>query len=157
MHTFEQYQPRKLAFQQLVTTNNWQTKIYSITNRPEFQGHKILESAIKALPQWTAAADSNGLPVYQVAWLIAHEGREGVWLPFSWWTGGEMVETIMYFAEHESPTELKSSPYSQNSMLCVWELEVFIHERQAWIKHILEQAAAPNFDAYLNDRAGEQR
>jgi hypothetical protein len=35
---------------------------------------------------------------------------------------------------------------------CVWEMAVLWHERNAWVKHILQQHNKPNINAYLQDQ-----
>jgi len=42
-----------------------------------------------------------------------------------------------------------------DSSVCVWDLRLQNFEREAWIKHILAKANAPDFDGYLNDRLNE--
>jgi hypothetical protein len=39
---------------------------------------------------------------------------------------------------------------ADDSLGCVWELEVILHERTAWIDHVLN-SDADDFQAYLRD------
>lgn len=148
--TFEQYQPRRIAFHQLVEIEGWFVKIYTITNRPQFASSETLEAAITALPLCLSIPKTSDLPVYNVAFLIVHEAREGAWLLFSWWTGGEMLETEVYFASRAMPDHIQPSPHD-GTLMCVWEMEVLWHERKAWIKHVLSQPDHPALLAYIND------
>ena len=156
-HTFERYRDRVLRFEQILQVEDWQIKVYTISNRPAFESHTILQNAMNAVPDWLPGHNRTDLPVYNLGWLIVHEGREGAWVLFSWWTGGEMIETIMHFAGFDTPNTFQPSPYSRNAMICVWELEVVIYERQAWINHVLKKPEAPDFTAYLADTAGGER
>ncbi len=149
-YTFETYKPRKVKFQKLVLVNDWNVKVYSITLNSDFQSQNILENIISELPEFLRSADASTLPTYKIAFLIVHEAREGVWALFNWWTGGEMIETKVYFVNYNEPHLIKESPYF-NSLLCIWELEIFAHERLSWINSVLKNAAKPDFEYYLND------
>ncbi|MGH1366751.1 MAG: hypothetical protein ACRBF0_24545 [Calditrichia bacterium] len=152
---FEQYRDRRISFLKLAPIGNWQVKVYGITMHEAFSLFDVVEKALEMLPKWLPAKDNPELPVYDVAWLIAHEGREGVWLLLNWWVGGEMMETVVYFASYDTPDRITASPYQKNALLCVWELQVISHERHAWIKHILKKAEKPDFTGYLEDVKGE--
>lgn len=149
---FEKYQPRKISFNDWIYKNEWVIKIYTISNLERFESFSILENVKKKIPSWLKKIEeSSNLPVYKQAFAIVHEAREGVWILLNWWTGGEMIETKVYFSSFQTPQRITDSPFGKNSLLCVWELEVFAHERAAWIKNILERAAKPDFENYKND------
>ena len=40
----------------------------------------------------------------------------------------------------------------QGAGFCVWELAVIWFEREAWVKHVLQQAESPDLEGYLNER-----
>ncbi len=147
--TFEKYKPRTIHFSELFQKQEWSVKVYTISNKNRFDSLEILEKAKELLPDLLLEAAESTLAVYKKAFLIVHEGREGVWILLSWWTGGEMLRTKVLFAAFEHPIVIKKSPYQTNALLCVWELEVFAHERNAWVRHVLVEN--PNFTAYLND------
>lgn len=148
---FEKYKPRKISFNDWVLIDDWVVKIYTITIMKKFKSHYILHNMKKQIPKWLNTIEQSSLPVYKQAFVIAHEAREGVWILLNWWTGGEMIETKVYFSDYEEPEKISDSPYKTNSLLCVWELEVFAHERKSWIKHILENAHLPDFENYRVD------
>ncbi len=156
-HRFERYRPRALKFQEILKTGDWKIKVYTISNRPAFESQDILQNAVQAVPDWLSKYKYHDLPVYDLGWLTVHEGREGVWVLLSWWTGGEMLETVLHFVDYKQPNQFQSSPYSKNDIICVWELEVVIHERQAWIDHVLNSPDTPDFAGYLNNVAGGGR
>src|SRR5207249_9762103 len=41
------------------------------------------------------------------------------------------------------------------SSVCVWDLHLQSFERAAWIKHVLREPDAPDFDRYLAERLHE--
>lgn len=148
---FEIYKPRRIDFIQNVTTGNNHIKVYTITNKEAYASPETLKSCIKALPDWTLDIDNSSLPTHRHAFLIVHEAREGVLILLNWWTGGEMLETKIYFADYSTPTKLEPSIFDTKSLVCIWELEIFIHERKAWISHVLSKAESPDFKNYMKD------
>lgn len=148
---FETYKPRRIDFVQNVETGNNRIKVYTISNKEKYDSPETLRSCIAKLPEWCTDIDHSTLPTHGHAFLIVHEAREGVLVLLNWWTGGEMLETKIYFANYDSPTKLVPSIYQDKALVCVWELEIFIHERSAWIEHVLSKAENPNFNGYMND------
>ncbi|WP_461442655.1 hypothetical protein [Maribacter sp.] len=148
---FEQYQPRSIMFKETLYCNGWNIKVYTITNQEVFASDHILQNIKRHVPVWVGQIENAKLPTYKQAFLIVHEAREGVWILLNWWTGGEMIETKVLFSNYETPKRITDSPYNTNSLLCVWELEVFAHERASWINHILSKANNPDYLAYTKD------
>ena len=148
---FDLYKDRQIDFLGVQTVEEWNVKLYTITLHERFQSHDALNAALESLStEFIPHATCSKLPTHRHAFLIAHEAREGVWLLFSWWTGGEMLETMVRFTSYQDPVRICPSPYS-GSLVCTWELEVYIHERAAWIRHVLKQSLAPDFVSYQND------
>lgn len=148
---FETYKSRAIEFDTCFAAHGWEVKIYTITNRGKFESEAILKNTKIHLPVWLQRIENSSLPVYKKAFLIVHEAREGVWILLNWWTGGEMIETKVFFTSFGSPEIITDSPYNTNALLCVWELEVFAHERSSWIKHILLNPSRPDYAGYISD------
>lgn len=148
---FETYKARKIDFVQNVIAGNNHVKVYTITNKETYSSPETLEACIKTIPTWVKDMDTSSLPTHRHAFLIIHEAREGVLILMNWWTGGEMLETKIYFSSYDSPTVLQPSIFDNKALVCVWELEIFLHERKAWIEHVLSQAKDPDFVGYMND------
>lgn len=151
MTAIDSYKPRRITFEGMVQVAGWYVKTYCITNRAAFSSHEVYTNAIAQLPLWLTDLGNAQLPVYKQAFLILHEAREGVWILLNWWTGGEMIETKVLFSSFDTPNIITNSPYNTSSLLCVWELEVFAHERRSWIEHILAKAGNPDYAAYTSD------
>ncbi len=149
---FEEYQSRRIEIVDVLSISGWNVKVYTITNNKNFssKAQLTLNEAILSIPNWLEEVSFSTLPIYNSAFLIVHEAREGVWILLNWWTGGEMIETKTFFAETDQPLLIKNTPH-KNSLLCVWELEVFAFERKSWIKHVLSEACSPDFVGYTND------
>jgi len=137
-YQFETYKPREIEFQKVVTINDCKVKVYTITNRLKFESTQILENSINKLSSWVLDIKNSNLSTYNVAFLIVHEAREGVLILLNWWTGENMVETKVYFADFKHPELIDVYPYHPKALVCIWELEIFAHERKAWIEHILK-------------------
>ena len=148
---FELYKPRKIKFYQLLKIDDWSVKIYTITLNSNFESRQILESAIKELPLWIKNAQESVLKTHKNAFLILHEGREGVWILMNWWTDGEMLETNVYFGDYATPNKIKDTMFKSKSLICTWELVVTNHERNAWVKHVLLNSNSPKFEDYSKD------
>lgn len=143
------YKDRKIEFIEVTTVNNWHVKVYTITNKESFNSVKALGIIVNNLKNWLPT--SSILPIHDCAFLVVHEGREGIWILINWWTDGEMLETKLYFIDYKDPTKITKSIYEPKRLICVWELEIVIHERKAWINHILKKASNPDFKNYLTD------
>ena len=148
---FETYIPRKIEFYQSLKIDDWTVKVYTITMNSNFESKQILESAIKELPLWITNAQKSILKTHKNAFLIAHEGREGVWLLMNWWTDSEMLETKVYFGDYNNPSKITETIYKPKSLVCVWELAVITHERKAWLKHVLLNSNSPKYNEYAKD------
>ncbi|MEM0934081.1 MAG: hypothetical protein AAGJ12_16525 [Bacteroidota bacterium] len=148
---FETYRARKIELNQQVNSNGWSVKVYTITKHKEFRSTVTLGRVMDFIPTWISEVEQSKLPTHNNAFLIIHEGREGIWILWNWWTGGEMIGTNVFFSHFESPDRITKSPFGSYGLLCIWELEVFSHERASWIKNILRNADQPDFKAYAGD------
>lgn len=150
MTEFKSYQARKITFEGLQEVDGWQVKVYTISQQASFQAVESLHAVQAHLSRLLTTVRQSPLPLHRHAFIIVHEAREGIWVLLNWWTGGEMLETMTRFINTSSPTELLPSPHT-GPLICVWELEVVLHERQAWISHVLSKATDPDFRLYQTD------
>lgn len=143
------YQPRPVRFAGLYQAGNWRVKVYTISALRERPSQALLAGATAHLPQWLTLGGVTPLADYQVATLIVHEGREGIYAVVGWWVDENMLRQYSYFADVTQPTCFR--PLNAEGLLtCVWELAVLGFERAAWVKHVL-QAAPANLEAYLQE------
>lgn len=148
--SFTPYKPRKIEFCQIVNVNSWQVKIYTFTFRKQFQANEVLENALSKLSEWLELSKTLDFETYKIAFLMVHEGRDGVWVILNWWTGENMLRSVTFSASKAMPAEFVLTP-KEGGMVCVWELEVVDFERKMWIEHILKKAETPDFARYLNE------
>jgi hypothetical protein len=147
MNDFAEYRPRLVELNQLAKVGSWDVKIYTITNRATFESKRVLENAILNLPKWLARSRDLELSTYDQAFLIVHEGRDGVWTLINWWIGGEMLQSKTHFTNFDKPDEFNEVP-KDGFMACVWELAVISFERAMWIDCVLKNSANPNLTGY---------
>ena len=147
MNTFEHYTARAIQFVDTIQAGDWYVKVYQQTMNEQFGALATFDRVLKHLEEWVTIPEKTSLPVYQHAFVIVHEAREGVWILLFWWTGGEMLNRSTWFASYDEPERLQHQPESDR-LVCVWELEIVLHERKAWIDHILRNADNPDFEGY---------
>ena len=148
---FTAYRDRSIAFIDVLTVQDVSIKLYTISFRKIFAASRTLDEVRKRLPDWLRLMDSSSLKTHKNAFLIVHEANEGLIILYNWWTGENMIETKLFFARHEKPDEIVSSIFKSKQLVCIWELEVFYHERKAWIRHILSKPTAPDYQTYQHD------
>lgn len=148
MSNFKIYQPRKVEIRGLVKINDWNIKIYTITFRDNFESETVLDNAIGKLSEWLKKSKILGLETYQIAFLIVHGGRDGVWTLLNWWIGENMLQSVTFYTSFDDATQFEETPQT-GGMACVWELEVIDFERKMWIEYILKKSDKPDFTGYL--------
>ncbi len=150
MSNFKIYQPRKIEFRQIINVNDWSVKVYAITYQDKFESNEVLDNAILNLPKWLGKSILLGLETYKTAFLIVHEGRDGVWSLLNWWLGENMLQSVTFYTSFDDAMQFEETP-KEGGMACVWEMEVINFERERWIEHILKKAEKPDFTGYLNE------
>lgn len=150
MAHFEKFKPRQIQFYGVVKASNWQVKVYKQTKNERFSAQATFEAVLTHLPAWMEIPSQTSLAVYEQAFLIVHEAREGTWILLYWWTGGEMLNRSTWFATFDEPEQLIHQP-ENDRLVCVWELEIVMHERHAWIRHVLDKPMMPDFAGYNVD------
>ncbi len=145
---FEPYQDRKIEYIKNTFVENLCVKIYTITNRHQFEAKETFKSAEKLLPKWIENIKNSTIPTHRNAFLMVHEAREGTLILLCWFTGENMIETNIYYANFENPSEINPSIYKEKQLICIWELEIVWFERKAWIQHVLSKSENPDFSSY---------
>jgi hypothetical protein len=147
---FSFYSPRTIRFVEIILHQGWQIKLYSISAQNAFVSIDNIEQAKKYLDQWLSKSTVYSLPTYKIATLILHEGKEGCFAILNWWLDENMTQNYIYLKRQQDTVfELVSD---RGMSVCVWEMAVLWHERNAWVKHVLMQHEQPNFIGYLADQ-----
>ena len=131
----------------VVTVSGWQVKQYRVTVAEGPIEEPVLAAAEQFLPKLLpATAGSDGTP--PVAFSVLHKGMDAIWLNLYSWVQEAIVHCRAANASLTAPTSF--AELSEPLIGCVWELPALVHERSAWVRHLL-QPQRPDLDAYLAD------
>ena len=150
MHNFETYKKRAIKFLEQTDFDGWRIKIYSITadsqNLPTYLITEGKNVVLTHLPQ-PAVTEQR----YGVGFLIIHQGTMANWFLLNWWGNEDIIHHQVFSSPTNEPSKI--SPVADKSiMACVYELEVYSFEREAWIDTVLSNAKGPDFEKYLRER-----
>jgi hypothetical protein len=91
---------------------------------------------------------------YNVGFVGAHDGRTAYVVFVDYWGNENELFHRVFLSRSGDPNALIPAK-SFDSSVCVWDLRLQSFEREAWIKHVLCQASAPDFHAYLEERLND--
>lgn len=161
------YEPRPTRFLGVREyQGGWCLKTYSIVrpgatlDAPAYE--EALTLASRALPQPAQSSRRPG-----VGFVIAHQGgggegerergvgvNEGVlYLVLGWWDNENELPLRVWVRED---AERRWRAALEHESVCVWDLRVLWHERNAYVRHVLGPDAEPDVGAYLADALRDQ-
>lgn len=144
------YKTRPIRFVEIYEVMNWKIKIYSISIYNEYIEQSNLTDAKSHIKEWLSKAEIYSFETYHHATLILHECSDGYFAIINWWIDENMLQNFVYLKKQK---ETAFQLFSQDGIAtCVWEMAVWWHERNAWVKHVLMKHDKPDFEAYLNDQ-----
>jgi hypothetical protein len=147
------YEKRSIRFLEIYQYKQWQIKVYSISIHAEYISEKNFETAKQNLGEWLKNVNKHEFETYNIATLILHEGREGCFAIINWWVDENMLQNFVYLLTNDSE-EYKL--FSDTGIItCVWEMAVLWHERNAWVKHVLQKNENPDYHGYLHDQLNQ--
>ena len=147
----EPYEPRSFRFIELLTLGDWKMKLYGIAWRGELPRPELVEAAKRVAADVLSKETANN---YKVGFIGAHDGRGACFVFVDFWGNENELFHRVFLSRLNEPQKLMPWEKSDSSV-CVWDLRLQAFEREAWIKHVLAKARAPDFDGYLNDRLNE--
>jgi hypothetical protein len=127
-------------------------KRYHVTADPAGIDTEVEKAALEFLPQLLPAPD--GTP--PATFIVVHRGGDGAAYlnAYSWvWDNvlhmrGAVAAQPEFGCPDDDPTHFMA--LDNNWIGCVYELPPVLHERNAWVKHMLAPDT-PDLDAYLAD------
>jgi hypothetical protein len=138
---------RPIRFLGLHEIGEWQVKLYGISSLAERPAPEFTPIALEL-----AQACLPGPPVteirYGIAFVTIHQAEAFNQIIVDWWEYNNELRHRVFKAMPTSPTTFKDIT-ATGEAFCVWELAVICHERNAWIRHVLQDV--PNVDSYLED------
>lgn len=145
------FAPRPLAFHGRHEQSGWGVKLYSVLHGDgplDWPGFRpALGEAVASLPVPDEAAGRPGL-----AFAIAHQGATGDYLVLGWWNRENELPFVIRVRRSRDEAW---RPATADESVCVWDLEILWHERQAWVRHMLAHRG-PDRDAWWADTLGER-
>lgn len=145
------YEPRSFRFIELMSIGDWRIKLYGIAWEGELPRPELLEAAKRIAAETLAKETANN---YKVGFVGAHDGRNACFVFVDFWGNENELFHRVFLSRSNDPRALIPAQDSDSSV-CVWDLRLQSFECEAWIKHILGKANAPDFDAYLGERLNE--
>lgn len=137
---FVPYQPRPIQFHGLRDVHGQWLKLYSIRYGAEAIRWQVFEGglnlAFAEVPEPDLARGRPGL-----GFVIAHQGRTGDYTVLGWWDSENELPLRVFVRDGAG-----WRPAQGGESVCVWDLEVIWHERQAYVTTLL---AGGSPDAYL--------
>lgn len=126
--------PRPVTPLPLRTYAGWRLKTYAIHSPAEALDEPVyaaaLPHAFAALPTPAVTAARPG-----VGFLICHQGRGWHYLVLGWWDNENELPLRVFVRPRDTAADWR--PAAATESVCVWDLEVLWHERQAYIATIL--------------------
>jgi hypothetical protein len=149
MHLGEPYRPRPILPLGIEAASGWRLKVYGIAYERASPRSDLVAAAKTAafelLPQ-PAETETR----YGVGFLGIHDGRGHNFVFVDWWEQENELHHHVFFSPSDRPAELRPAA-DGDPAACVWDLSVVSHEREAWIRHVLDNEIEPDLDAYLAD------
>lgn len=134
------FTPRPIRFHGFIQDQKCQFKCFSISyenQRPDW------DSFSEGLSVGFEALEKSPLyPEAELGFLIAHKGQRMNYLILAFW-GNDNELFPLVLIQGESGWHV-----SDTTSFCVWDMEVMFNERNAYIKHVMNQSDHPG---YLSD------
>jgi hypothetical protein len=106
-----------------------------------------LRLALGALPRPAVTPERPG-----VGFVIAHKGR-GDYAVLAWWDRENELPLRVFVRPVGAGARWR--PARESESVCVWDLEVVAHERDAYVETVLGPGAHDKVRAYLDRALGE--
>jgi hypothetical protein len=142
--SFEPYSPRRVSFTGVRQIQGFAIKVYSIVYGDCTFSADVFEvgllAASEELPQPVATTGRPG-----VGFAILHQGRTGDYVILGWWDNQNELPLRIFVRGAEG---WRSATGGES--VCVWDLRVVWHEREAYVVTILSGKGVRQDEAYLS-------
>jgi len=137
------YAPRSLSTLAPERFGAWTVKRYAVSALRPVPPAEVEEFARRAVALTLPEAHS-GAPSH--AFSVVHEDEDGCYAVVGWWSQNRLiVHTRTWLGDW---AELIPAEAPGNATACIWELVAIAHERDAWVRHVV-QPDCPDIPAYL--------
>ena len=141
------YRPRHVTFLGVRELPGWTVKVHGISLAgAEGVAPALVEAGLhRAVGVLSGAAPG----AHAIACLTLHDAADHGYALVSWWSDTNELHQQIFSAPAGDPGQM--APHGSPAIGCVWELAVTVHERRAWVEHVLRHPEAPRIEAYLAD------
>ncbi|ADE14416.1 isochorismatase family hydrolase [Nitrosococcus halophilus Nc 4] len=140
----EAYKTRPIRFLGLWEISGWKLKAYGISYANQIPGQQLIDAAHRVTGERLSASAAK-THHYGVGFVGIHEGKTGNFVFVDWWADENELHHHVYLSPSEQPAALEyMTPTGLTA--CAWDLFLISHERDAWVNHVLKQAAAPDLE-----------
>ncbi len=141
----ERYRERVIDHYPLWRREGFTIKPYSVV----YEGETIMDEDWQTASQLMMQTLLPGEGV-KAAYLILHKGKDCNYLVVSQWADHNMLRMLAYRSEKKEPQNYRDVTASGLSV-CVWDMQIHCHERNAYVQHILRDPENTNLIAYYED------
>jgi hypothetical protein len=148
--SFTERQSRPLP---AIEANGWTIKPYHVTIGHEPIAPAIAAAAEEFLPKLLPSSLTHPSLVNeqaespQYAFAVLHQGVDALWLMLYTWVYQSILHVRGASAQLSDPA---FSELTEPLVGCVWELPALVHERSAWVRHVISPPS-PDLAAYEAD------
>jgi hypothetical protein len=146
------YEARSFRFIAPIALGDWRMKLYGIAWRRESPRPELIAAAKQIAAEQLAAETA---PNHKLGFIGVHDGRDACFVFVDFWGNENELFHRVFLSRDNDPAKLLPAAPADSSV-CVWDLRLQSFEREAWIKHVLSKADAPDFEAYLGERLNER-
>ncbi len=149
------YEPRAVEFLGVVTAADHRLKAYALRSsrfaRAPLPEPRAIERMLEAgLPDPVLEAD------HKVGFGILHWANDGLYVLVNTWYDANMLRLRVFSVDDlASPSPTMTALDHLRVIACVWELEIYKHERDAWVREVLagrpERLEPEVLEPYLAD------
>ncbi|NBB84342.1 MAG: hypothetical protein GVY28_13170 [Alphaproteobacteria bacterium] len=142
------YRPRRIRFLEVWRPAGWILKVYLITH----EGRSLVDGRMDAVFDRAQARldeiDAMDPAHHGLGFVMLHLGENGDYLLVDTWTDNDILRHANYGAK---PGGAFRDDWPGTGA-CVWELAVVLHERAAWLRHMLRPDGRPDPGSWVADQ-----
>ncbi|MFB5663703.1 hypothetical protein [Alteribacillus sp. HJP-4] len=148
----DSYKKRPIRCLEIWEYDKWKMKLYSISCNKEKISKIVVDTTKRITEQDILESKNNS---YKLGFSIAHQAREAVFILVNWWIKDNMLRSHIYRSPLHSPEKIINVTSTGESM-CIWEIYVLNFERNAWVKHVLQNQSKESISNYLHCQLNDE-
>lgn len=143
------YEERPITYKGLEILGGCSVKIYGIShksnNPPDKKDWELARQLfISKRKEFEEREEDSDL-----GYMIVHKGMDCNYIVCSWWAFENMIRMFSFMSTLSDP--LNFMEVKDGLGICVWDMLIHQHERQAFVNHLLLDPKKLNKEAYVRD------